>query len=225
MGKLHRIEIENSDLHLVHYDQQWLKPEVVEEQYDAKYIGQFCLKNRDGNFVNDGAFVFYQKKPHPRGSNYFAIIHRPTIPELGLIGGVYITNAISVTEREWFGALVGKEVVYSAYRHDYQSHNGAIADGGADYFKSNTAGIPVKFKIQDGKIYLTQKNGVPVCQTSPSKLLDSKSSRILTPTPSKSPRSATTKASSKKAYTEQVTSLSTSPNRALCRKTYSIRSV
>lgn len=120
----------------------FLKPEgikKIEELRNAKYVFESCLKLKDGGWCNWPAAIFYTEEAHPQGSNYFAIFN--------IDDGFMITNGISATE-PFNGLLVGEEVVYSRYRHDYREYKGAMVDGGRDYFKrSSDRGTPVKIKV------------------------------------------------------------------------------
>lgn len=111
----------------------------VEKLYNAKYVFESCLKTRDGNWCNMPVAIFYTEKAHPEGSNYFGLYRTD-------FGDVMITNGISATEP--FDALkVGEDIIYSRYRHDYREYNGAMVDGGRDYFKHNMHGVPVKLVV------------------------------------------------------------------------------
>jgi hypothetical protein len=113
----------------------FLKPEGVkwiEEKYNATYVFESCLKNRDGGWANFPAAIFYTKEAHPRGSNYFALYMDET-------GQPMITDGISATEGHIIGVKAfNNDVIYSRYRHDYRtSPDGTVfIDGGRDYLKS-----------------------------------------------------------------------------------------
>lgn len=102
----------------------------AEELKDAKYIGDFCLRNKSGGWSESPVAVFYQPNPPKNFSKYFGLF---------LAGdNLFITNAESAFAEPIQG-LVGSngEVVYSRYRHDFRSlsdGSGAI-DGGRDYVK------------------------------------------------------------------------------------------
>ncbi len=149
---LNTIKIEDSPYSLVHNDPERLKIGVVEESHGATYIGMFCL-GKDGQFANNEFFVFYQPVAHPRGSNYCALYYHP------LKDGWFITVAISVTQHSWTGVLIPdtNEILYSAYRHDCQEYKDIMADGGADYLRTDANVSTIQFVIRDGKIYLEEK--------------------------------------------------------------------
>lgn len=120
----------------------WLKPDgiaKVENMYNAKYVFESCLKQKNG-WCNFPVAIFYTEEAHPEGSNYFGLYRTD-------FGDVMITNGISATEP--FDALqVGEDIIYSRYRHDYREHKGAMVDGGRDYFKrSADRGTPVKLQV------------------------------------------------------------------------------
>jgi hypothetical protein len=130
----------------------FLKPESIskiEEHYKATYVFESCLKGRDGNWLNFPAAIFYTETPHPEGSNYFAFY------DFG--DGARIANGISATEVEYTGIVVGEEVAYSRYRHDYRTLDECFVDGGRDYLR--TGGNPdslVKFKVVKDKLEIVE---------------------------------------------------------------------
>lgn len=137
------------DAEVLHDDRLHINTRLVEEKYKAKYIGEFTLRTRDG-WANKPVAVFWQEVAHPQGSNYFGIYR----DDLGhfLITDAQATVGILIT-----GLMNEKhEVIYSAYRHDCQTHGGMLIDGGRDYTRSS-AGTPVQFKIEgDGLVWVTQ---------------------------------------------------------------------
>lgn len=133
----------------------FLKPDgiaKVEEMYNAKYVFESCLKTRVGGWSNFPVAIFYTETPHPQGSNYFGLYSND-------FGDIMITNGISATES--FDALqVGDDIIYSRYRHDYREHNGAMVDGGRDYFKrSADVGKAVKLRVVKDKLELVDDLG------------------------------------------------------------------
>ena len=110
----------------------------VEAKYNAKYIGDFALKTRDGNWAEMPAQVYWQPTPPVEGySNYFGIIVRGE--------SVYITSAQSIADEEISAIRSGDEILYSRYRWDYRkTKDGKSAiDGGRDYTKWNS--MPEEF--------------------------------------------------------------------------------
>lgn len=123
---------------------------LIEDKYNAKYVFESCLKDKEGNFINSPVAVFYTEEPHPEGSNYFGIY-------TDYMGTVYITNAITATEGEYVGMIVGEEVHYSHYRHDYRQVNGKAIDGGRDYTRLVGEDIKtVRFKVDKDQLVILE---------------------------------------------------------------------
>ena len=127
----------------------FLKPEGIarlEEKYNAKYVFESCLKNHINGWTDWPAAIFYTEEAHPRGSNYFAIFDNKN-------GDFMITNGISATRQPFNGLQVGDDIIYSRYRHDYREHNGAMVDGGRDYFRrGGDVGKPVMLRVNKDKL-------------------------------------------------------------------------
>jgi hypothetical protein len=120
----------------------FIKPEgiaKVEKSYNAKYVFESCLKTKDGGWADFPAAIFYTEKPHPEGSNYFAVWHNGV--------NLLITDALPSTEEPFDALQVGEEIIYSRYRHDYRELGEAMVDGGRDYFRCSTVGTHVKLKV------------------------------------------------------------------------------
>lgn len=106
---------------------------VIEEKMDATFVGEFCLRDENGQWANFPAQIYFVEKPTKKEySNYFAIYMRN--------GKVYVTDGISATQGSFYGLLYKDELLYSAYRQDYKSSaDGKVfIDGGRDY---NRVGI------------------------------------------------------------------------------------
>jgi hypothetical protein len=124
--------------------------QIIEEKYNAKYVLESSLKDKDDRWINMSFAIFYTERAHPEGSNYFGIYLRD--------GHSYITNGITATE----GSLVGvcdmrEEVVeYSRYRNDYRDCGQFFVDGGREYLRwgalNPDACKVVKFHIVNGNI-------------------------------------------------------------------------
>lgn len=146
--QLNKKPIKNSTYFAIHYDSGFLNIEAVEEMKKAKYVGEFCLKAKDGGYANFPVAVFYQEDKHPGASNYFGLFICP------FSNALTITDAIAATEETYAGVMNDNgEVLYSAFRHDYQKHGDLMCDGGRDYLKSSLHPI-VQFRIRDGELVL-----------------------------------------------------------------------
>ena len=115
-----------------HEDQLPIHPHVIEEKYSAKYIGEFCYKNGKQGWMNQPMGLFYTEKPHPEGSNYMGVFV--------IDGHIVLVDGISAAENEWYGVVNEEtnEVIYSAFRHDYQVLDVLMADGGPEYLRSSS---------------------------------------------------------------------------------------
>ena len=129
-------------------DDAQFKIDVVEEKYNAKFVGQLCLKTRDGNWANSPADVYWQATPPVAGySNYFALIYQG--------GSPYITSGASAVEPLISAAVADDgEIIYSAYRHhsNVRKDKSVFIDGGRDYTKGGV-GKYIVLKIVDGEFY------------------------------------------------------------------------
>ena len=148
----------NDGYTLVHNDSlcEYIRPGVVEEKYKAKYLGEFCLRG-SGGFNNAPMQLYYAEEAHPEGSNYFALY-------FAFKGDLVITNGISaVNDSEgkpikYLGVVnEDKEILYSAFRHDYQTYGDLMCDGGREYLKSSLHSS-VTFVIQGDKIIVQEPN-------------------------------------------------------------------
>lgn len=150
---LNKIKIDNSPYTLIHND---ILPEEVQkkvcEQKKAKYLGEFSLRTKEGDWSDFPVAIFYQEEAHPEGSNYFGIYKSP-LPWQSYM----ITNAIKATEVDWTGVLNPdtNDVLYSAYQHDYQTLGSLMADGGHCYTRCSNHPI-ISFKIFKDKIILVE---------------------------------------------------------------------
>lgn len=138
-----------SDLVNTGHEDACFKIGVVEKKYNAKYVGQLCLKTKDGMWVNNAADIFWQPNPPVEGySNYFALIIQGGVP--------YITSGASAVEGIITGVVARDgEIIYSRYRHDYRLSQDQTAwiDGGRDYSRYEAGSTCVSLKIVDGRFF------------------------------------------------------------------------
>ena len=131
-------------------DPYWLKGEegikIVEDKYGAKYMGAWAIKTKDRSWGDEPVDVFYQPNPDTsKGhSHYFGIFARD--------GQAYITNAESAFSEPITGILTENgDVLVSRFRHDYQTKDGYMIDGGRDYVRSSGTQM-VEMRINEGKL-------------------------------------------------------------------------
>jgi hypothetical protein len=123
---------------------------AIEKRYDAKYILESCIKNRDKLWTDFPWAIFYNETPHPQGSNYFAIAPSNN-PEKYIIA-----NAICLTERPIMGIFDEENdiIIFSRFRHDYRTSPSGkyFIDGGRDYTRCNNPDQLIRLKIIKDKI-------------------------------------------------------------------------
>jgi hypothetical protein len=124
-----------------------LKTDVVEQMYNAKYIGAWAVKTKDGGWSLHPVEVFYQPVlKDPSHSHYFGVY-------VSHDGHVYICNAESAFSDSILGVVADSgEIVVSGYRHDYRtsSDGSAFIDGGRDYTRTNRK--PIELTMVDGEL-------------------------------------------------------------------------
>ena len=130
-------------------DQAQFSIEKVEAKYNAKFVGQFCLKTVGGGWSESPADIYYVENPDRSlgHSNYFGLIVQR--------GGVYITRGDSAVEPLISAAVADDgEIIYSKYRHDYNvsKDKSVFIDGGRDYTRGGV-GKYITLKVIDGEFY------------------------------------------------------------------------
>lgn len=125
----------------------------VEDLHNARYVGDFCLRTKNGGWSEVPAAVFWQETPpQPGYSNYFAL-YRDDYE-----GRLLITSGASVAEGVWDAVIAASgEIVFSRWRHDCRtSADGtAMADGGRDYFRGY--GRRVTLRLDDGRMVVVDE--------------------------------------------------------------------
>lgn len=120
---------------------------IIEEKYNAKYVIDSCLADKNGGWCNFPCAIFYTEVAHPEGSNYFALYQNGD-------GQWRIANGISAVQGTLYGLLVKEGLLNSRYRHDYVTMYDCMVDGGRDYFKYSPSeeSKDFRFYIVEGKI-------------------------------------------------------------------------
>jgi hypothetical protein len=140
----------------------------VEAHYEAIYVCETCVKNRDGSWANQSVSVFYQAdlaKVPEGGSQWFGLFFRSVDPfslDENAPQQLCIVNAISAVENDIDGIVASNgDVIYSRYRHDYRlSPDGSVMiDGGRDYTKNNGGGPIIKLRIVEDKLTIVEDAG------------------------------------------------------------------
>jgi hypothetical protein len=124
----------------------------IAAQYNAKYLGSWCIRNKMGNWSEDPVEVFYQPTPNcSKGhSHYFGIFYPALSKQL------MICNAESAFSEPMLGILENDEVYTSRFRHDFiMTPEGKIIDGGRDYLHSSSDVSFVEVTVKDGEFIFT----------------------------------------------------------------------
>lgn len=125
---------------------------ILEETYNVKHMGHWCIKNKFGNWSEMPVEVFYSENPDTeKGHSHF----------LGVFirdGSVFLCDAQSAFSEEILGkteSLSDSEVIVSRYRHDYRTNKNLMVDGGRDYFRASATGHTVKITVENGNFVFT----------------------------------------------------------------------
>ncbi len=142
--------------------------EKAEKAFNGTYIGDFAIKDKNGNWTEIPVAVFFNPKPDlDKGHKHlFGLFMRGH--------SLIICDASIVGEVEWSGALAQNgEILISTYRHDYKksSDGTAIIDGGQDYIRSNGCEL-VKIKL-DIQSLIQRRLGSQPTLNAPLKRLES----------------------------------------------------
>lgn len=101
----------------------------VEKRYNAKYVFESPLQT-SGGWRDEPSLIFYCEKPHPEGSNYFAISRSGS--------EFVISDGISAVETPITGIRDSDgTILYSRCRHDFRTAplSSVSIDGGRDYLR------------------------------------------------------------------------------------------
>lgn len=127
----------------------------IEQKYNAKYIGDFCVRTSSGNWSEDPSALFYAEAPDTeKGHTHYFGIRK-------YMGKYVIHKGDSAFENGIRGVRAENgQIIYSRYRHDYvKSDDGSVfVDGGRDYLRTNTRNI-VNFKIEKDKLVEDDTHG------------------------------------------------------------------
>lgn len=128
-----------------------IKVDLIEQRYNAKYVGDFCIKDQNGYFIPETVAIFWQESPPEDYGHYFAIFIRN--------GKVMITDGSTAFDSPIIAAVANDgEIVYSRDRWDMRhSKDGSIfIDGGRDYVKTNGSKF-CELKVIGPDIFITEK--------------------------------------------------------------------
>lgn len=119
-----------------------------ENYYKAKYLGDFSIKDNNGEWTNLPVSVFFCEFPlKPNHKQYFGLL-----PNLK---GISICDATSILSEPITGVIAdNNQVIFSGYTHDYAtSDDGSVfIDGGRSYTRTNNIDRMCKIKIEHGNL-------------------------------------------------------------------------
>ena len=128
----------------------------AEEKYNAIYIGDFCLKDRSGNWREKPSAIFYAKDPdrNKGHTNYLGLhLTYKIVEEEMIIDKMYITNGESAFEEPLVGLQTKNgDILISCYRHHYNEKDGEFIDGGRDYQRYSPPATFVNIGIKEDKL-------------------------------------------------------------------------
>lgn len=125
--------------------------EKIEKRYKAKYLGDFSVKNKDGDWTDSPVSVFYQSNPDKsKGhTNYFGLrgIY-VLVNDNPVLDGIYISNAESAFSQPLTAIKTDEgDYLISGYRHDFNKKDEYMIDGGRAYIRCNMKGKLVKLIV------------------------------------------------------------------------------
>lgn len=135
-------------------DAYWFQAEqirVLEKHHQARYLGFWCVKQRDGTWSDTPVDVFYQPDPDLDigHAHYFGVFLYENEP--------MIINADSAFSEPMTGVLLNTgEVLISRFRHDLQSRQGIGIDGGRDYVKVSAGAVQVDVQVSHGEFLFNE---------------------------------------------------------------------
>ena len=144
------INQKGSDMHItIPEDGYWFDKNqisLIEQKYQATYMGYWCTKKPSHDWNESPVDVFYVENPdRTKGhTNYFGMFKRE--------GVVYITDASSAFNASIRGVLCEDgEVLVSRYRHDYVVKDSHMVDGGRDYMRCSSNSPQAAVFVVNGK--------------------------------------------------------------------------
>jgi len=135
--------------------------EYAEKKYNAKYIGDFCVKDNYGSWSEKPASIFYTENPDTsKGhTHYFGLFCTYKINELGKseIDKVLILKGDSAFETPFIGLQTKKgDILISCFRHHFNGTSEEFIDGGRDYQRYSTPAKFVKVEVKKDKLKIIE---------------------------------------------------------------------
>ena len=133
-----------------------IKVSYIKKKYQAKYLGDFAVKLKDGNWASRPVACFYQPNPNRElgHSEYFGIGLAAHFDGKEIIySAPFIMSVKSVFSEDFTALELSDKILVSCYTHHFnQDVSGAFIDGGRDYTRySRGEGEVIKLRMINGK--------------------------------------------------------------------------
>lgn len=137
-----------------------IKIDVIEEEYKAKFIGDFALKTKDGGWSDFPIAIFYTPNPDTeKGHSHYFGVWASNKTSIHPTPSIYITNGESAFSQPIVGVIADNgEIIFSRFRHDYHTSQDGSAwiDGGREYVRTNKPDTLVQLIIVDDHLEIKQ---------------------------------------------------------------------
>lgn len=131
---------------IVSKDYYPIDSERIEKKYNAKYIGDFCLKQSNG-YTDFPVAIYYQPNPDIEKGHkeYFGLFLRDD--------RMYITDGTKAFLEPFIAVKDENNVYISCYRHHFNSNedNSVFIDGGRDYTRYTLDNELVEVIVEKGE--------------------------------------------------------------------------
>lgn len=124
----------------------------IEKRYDVKYIGDFCIKDKNNNWTDFPVSIFYQNNPDiSKGHSNYLGVYRS-------YENIFLIDGKSAFEENLKGIKYKNKIYISCYRHHYVSNkdNNFMIDGGRDYLRCSGGEGLVTLKMIEGKFKIVE---------------------------------------------------------------------
>lgn len=132
----------------------WKGIKKIEKEYNAKYMGYWCVRGKHVEWASIPVEVFYQPNPNIElgHSNYFGIYLQD--------GKTFICDAVSAFSSPIIGILEHDVVYVSRYCRDCVcTPNNSTIDGGRDHILYNGNNIElVQISVIDGEFIFDKRS-------------------------------------------------------------------
>ena len=128
----------------------------IEDYYNAKFMGSWCIKDKFGNWNDEPVDVFFQYEPdETKGeTNYFGVFKGYDAE--GKMN-IYICDATSAFLEPIYGVLADDgEVLISRYRADKKEKNNHMIVGGRDFIQKSEHSKVIEVAVHGDKFLMNE---------------------------------------------------------------------